>query len=218
MKTVFALLLLTITLFSFSCSSSNNSARSKSQFQGKIDYKITYELPENLEDQRSKLAKSMTIYIGEGFTRVEQQSQMGEQVSIYVVDSKKTIVLMDLMGQKIALETTDDEDTQKYKIEEKKATKTIAGFKCKSAIFTAQTQGHETEFLIYYTEKIPSSYNSQFPGIKGYPLEYSMHVQGMDITYTASNIQKEKVNTQLSEIPDEYQIMTMQEFKTAIGR
>jgi len=217
MKTAFALILFTTTLFSFSCSSGTSSEEIKSHFQGKIEFSINYDLPEDMESQRSLLANKMVTYIGDGFTRVEQQSQMGEQVSIYEVASKKTIILMDLMGQKIALVTTDEDDSQKYKISEEEETKTIAGYKCKSAIFTAETQGHETDFLIFYTEKIPSSYNSQFPGIKGYPLEYSMEVQGMNVTYTASNINEEKVNTSLGEIPEGYKTMAMEEFKAAMG-
>ena len=58
---------------------------------------------------------------------------------------------------------------------------------------------------VYYTEEIPSEANDKLPGLKGYPLEYTINAQGMLMTLAAKTVSKEKVSKKLFEIPEGYE-------------
>jgi GLPGLI family protein len=195
------------------------SCECKKSFVGEIEFDILYDLAPEMESQRGMLATSMTYYIGDKFTRLTQQSSIGEQSTIYLTKSKQTISLINLNEQKFAVTQETDEDEKDYKVEVLKETKTIAGFKCKKAIVYLPGKNGQPDVPteVFYTESIPTEYNSQFPGVKGFVLEYKINAQGMVITYRAKSATPEPVDKKLSEIPNGYSKMTVNEFMIMMG-
>jgi len=195
------------------------SCESKKNFEGKIEFDILYDLAPELESQRGMLATSMTYYIGNKFTRLTQQSSIGEQSTIFLTKSKQTISLINLNDQKFAVTQEIEEDAKDYKVEVLKETKMIAGFKCKKAIVYLPGKNGQPDVPteVFYTDAISAEYNSQFPGVKGFVLEYKINAQGMVITYTAKTATPDPVDVSLSEIPNGYTKMTVSEFMMMMG-
>jgi len=189
-------------------------------FEGKITFGIDYELPEAMEAQRSMLPSEMIVYITKGHVRIEQKTMMGDQNVITDTKAKTTVLLMNMMGKKMAITMNDDGKEQPTPtIVYSKETKTIAGYECKKAIYTTKDQaGEEQELEVFYTEEIPSEANDKLPGLKGYPLEYSINAQGMLMTLAAKSVSKEKVSKKLFEIPEGYEEMSMEDFMKSMGQ
>jgi GLPGLI family protein len=189
-------------------------------FEGKITFEIDYELPEAMEAQRSMLPSEMVIYITKGHVRIEQKTMMGEQNVITDTKSQTSILLMNMMGKKMAISMADEvKEAPAPKIEYFKDTKTIAGYECKKATYIIPDEaGGEKEMEVYYTEEIPSEANDKLPGLKGYPLEYSIDAQGMTMTLTAKTVSKEKVSKKLFQIPEGYDSMSMEDFMKSMGQ
>lgn len=196
------------------------STISAQKFEGKVTYDIGYELPEAMEAQRAMLPTEMIVYIGKKNTRMEQKTMMGDQIVITDMENKNSVLLMNMMGQKIAISMNADEGEEipKPSIEYVDGEKEISGYACKKAIIkTTGEDGEEEEMEVFFTEEIPASANDKLPGLKGYPLEYSMNAQGMLMTLSAKDVSKEKVSKKLFETPEGYQSMTMEEFMQSMG-
>ena len=189
-------------------------------FEGKITFGIDYELPEVMEAQRSMLPSEMIIYIAKGHVRIEQKTMMGDNNVITDTKSKTSVLLMNMMGKKMAITMTDDgKEKPTPKIVYSKDTKKIAGYECKNATYITEDEaGEEQEMEVYYTEEIPSEANDKLPGLKGYPLEYTINAQGMIMTLSAKTVSKEKVSKKLFEIPEGYEKMSMEDFKKSMGQ
>lgn len=189
-------------------------------FEGKITYSIEYELPEAMEAQRSMLPTESITYITKGHVRVENKTMLGDQNVITDTKKKTSVLLINMMGKKVAIKMggEDEENDNKPKITYSKETKTIAGYKCKKATIEVKDAAGETqEMEVYYTEDIPAEANDKFPGLKGFPLEYTINSQGMVMTMSAKTVSKERVSKSLFEIPEGYEEMTMEEFKGSMG-
>jgi len=189
-------------------------------FEGKITFGIDYELPEAMEAQRAMLPSDMVIYITKGHVRIEQKTMMGDQNVITDTKAKTSVLLMNMMGKKMAITMADDgKDKPTPKIAYSDETKKIAGYDCKKAIYTTKdAEGEDQEMEVYYTEDIPSEANDKLPGLKGYPLEYTINSSGMLMTLTAKTVSKEKVSKKLFLIPDGYEEMTMEDFMKSMGQ
>jgi len=207
-------------LISLLCLSLLIGSVSAQVFEGKITFGIDYELPEAMEAQRSMLPSEMIVYITKGHVRIEQKTMMGDQNVITDTKAKTTVLLMNMMGKKMAITMNDDGKEQPTPtIVYSKETKTIAGYECKKAIYTTKDQaGEEQELEVFYTEEIPSEANDKLPGLKGYPLEYSINAQGMLMTLAAKSVSKEKVSKKLFEIPEGYEEMSMEDFMKSMGQ
>jgi len=166
------------------------------------------------------LPSEMIVYITKGHVRIEQKTMMGDQNVITDTKAKTTVLLMNMMGKKMAITMNDDGKEQPTPtIVYSKETKTIAGYECKKAIYTTKDQaGEEQELEVFYTEEIPSEANDKLPGLKGYPLEYSINAQGMLMTLAAKSVSKEKVSKKLFEIPEGYEEMSMEDFMKSMGQ
>jgi GLPGLI family protein len=211
--------LVTLALFVFISSLNFVSCQSSKGFEGKIVFGIEYQLSEEFESQRSMLPTESTYFIGKKFTRVDQNSSIGNQSTIYLTKKKQTISLIDFFGQKIAIVQDPEKDAKDLKVEVQSETKEIAGFKCKKAFVYLPAKGTDPEVPVevYYTEEIGTEYNSQFPGIKGFPIQYELSSQGITMIYTAKTVTREKVDVKLSEIPKDYKQMTVKEFTDMMG-
>ena len=130
-------------------------------------------------------------------------------------------LLMNMMGKKMAVEMSKDDLKDMDKKSDKKpefkyveGTKKIAGYECKKALMVVDSVG---EIEIYYTEDLPAGANKQFEGLKGFPLEYTIDSGQFKMKMTAKTVKAETLGTDLFAIPDGYDKMTFEEFKTAMG-
>lgn len=191
------------------------------QFEGKVVFGLEYELPEEMESQRSMLPSQMDMLISQSKTKVVQNTMMGAQIVISDTKTKESTLLMDMMGQKMAIDMPAPSDDEKgveptYKYDDK--TKKLAGFKCKHAIMTIEDEnGEEAEMDVYYTEEIPAAANDKLKGLKGFPLEYTINSQGLVMVVSAKSVSKEKIAASEFEIPEGFTKMTMEEFKASMG-
>ncbi len=192
------------------------------KFEGKVTLEMEYsDLPPELEQYESMLPKEMTQLIKGEKLRIEQSTMMGTNITVMDTKNKTGFLLMDMMGQKKAIKMdaetfeTDDKEV-KTEVKTVKGSKTIAGYKCKKALVTGEDG---TEIEIWYTEDLP---NISQPGnaqskVPGYPMQYTMNQNGMGITMTVSKIEKQKIADSKFEIPEGYDVTTMEEFKESMG-
>ena len=194
------------------------------KFEGTITYSLDYELPEIMEPQRSMLPSEMITYCKKEFSRVEQKTAMGDQIVITNTKSGGSTLLMNMMGQKMAIllsneganEKTDNKPTITYFDE----TKSIAGYSCKKAAYTIFNDQEQDSVLIdvYYSDEIPSTYNAQFKHLAGLPLEYTINTQGMTMSFIAKEISKNKLSKDLFVIPNDYEKISLEDFKSMMGQ
>ncbi|MDG2343982.1 MAG: hypothetical protein P8L23_05340 [Flavobacteriales bacterium] len=189
-------------------------AQSKS---GKIEFKIEYELIEELESQRSTLSNKMIIYMNDGFSRKEEVTRIGSQVLINDIKNNQSFLLMQIAEEKLAIQVQEpcDSNEIKEKITYLDQTKEIAGYSCKKAVLNTYENKKEEANTIefFYTNEISGVYDLKFKNIKGTPLEFTVRSKGMTITYTATVISIAQQNDDLFEIPEDFTILSMSEFK-----
>lgn len=200
------LILLLLNISSFSQSKS-----------AKIEFKIEYELIEELESQRSTLSNKMIIYMNDGFSRKEEVTRIGSQVLINDINNNQSFLLMQIAEEKLAIQVQESSDSNdvKEKVTYLDQTKEIAGYSCKKAVLNTYDNKKEEANTIelFYTDEISSIYDLKFRNIKGTPLEFIVKSKGMTITYTATLISTNQQNDHLFEIPEDFTILSMSEFK-----
>lgn len=171
-------------------------AFSQSSFEGKIVYQISYnDLPEQMKNYEAMLPKEMTILLKGNKSRVEQNQMMGSNVIVSDMDSKSGFVEMEMGGQKLRMNiSTEEFDKEADKIENieyMSETKEIAGYPCKKAI--VKDDSGNLAMTIFYTEKIKNQAQKEFIGLKGFPLEYSMSQNGINMVMTASTVNEQNI-------------------------
>lgn len=187
---------------------------SQKHFEGVITYNIEYnDLPEEMKGFETMLPQETVMKIKGENTRTEQNTGMGSTVSIFSGDLGSTTTLMNMMGQKVAIKGGEKEAAEKQEelnIVYHDESKDIAGYKCKKATITIQGE----PIVIYYTEEINTKQvSSQYKGLKGFPMEYEVNNQGINMTMVVKEVKKEKISDSEFSIPDDYQLMTVEEFQ-----
>ena len=184
---------------------------------GKIEFKINYELVKELENQRPSLATKMIVYIKNNLSRKEEVTRIGSQVLINDIKNRSSYLLMQIADEKLAIHVQDSSlnNNLKEKITYLDETKNIAGYDCKKAIINTydSTIEEANTIELYYTDKIVDVYDLKFQNLKGTPLKYKVESNGMSITYTATNVSIAEQNKYLFEIPKDFTILSMSEFK-----
>jgi len=184
---------------------------------GKIEFKIEYELIEELESQRSTLSNKMIIYMNDGFSRKEEATRIGSQVLINNINNNQSFLLMQIAEEKLAIQVQEPSDSNeiKEKITYLDQTKEIAGYSCKKAVLNTYDNKKEEANTIefFFTNEISGVYDLKFKNIKGTPLEFTVKSNGMTITYTATVISIAQQIDDLFEIPEDFTILSMSEFK-----
>lgn len=175
-------------------------------FEGVIEMEMIYgTLPSEMQAYKSMLPKGTTTTIKGKKVRVEKPGAMGmETVIIMDRDAEMSYILIDAMGQKMFVKQAiddSDEENEDVDVEYFDEQKTIAGYKCKRAEVT-DDQG---TVVVWYTEEITSDASAQFSVLTGFPLEYTIESEGMEITVRAVSVEKKKVDAVLFEIPSEYE-------------
>ena len=193
-------------------------------FKGVITYKVTVTGSEVTDEVRAMMPKTMVMTVKDGKSRTEMVMGMGKTVVIANAEDKTSVVLLDMMGQKMAIKSTM-EDIQKeldeapeYTVEKTSETKTILDYTCKKAIIRS-SEG--TEIIVYYTDELGTGAtyfdDPQFKEIDGLMLEFEIPEQGMNMKFTAINVEKKNVSDTEFDIPDGYQVKTREEMQGMFG-
>ncbi len=87
--------------------------------------------------------------------------------------------------------------------------KIICGYKCFKAEY--KVENDTNRYYVYYTkdflDTLPFFVKDYFDDLVGYPMEYNMEISMGSLIYTATKIEKEKIDDSLFEIPKEYKII-----------
>jgi GLPGLI family protein len=165
------------------------------------------------------LPKDMTILIKGNKSRVEQSQMMGKNVIVSDMDQKNGFMEMDMAGQKLRINISTEEFEQKSNqmpnIEYLDETKTIAGYPCKKAIM--KDENGLLTMTVFYTEKITNKSQTEFAGLKGFPLQYSMKQQNMTMEMTATEVTKESISDDTFKKSDGYQDITQADLQKMMG-
>ncbi|MCD4747429.1 MAG: hypothetical protein K8R58_14125 [Bacteroidales bacterium] len=220
---------LTLILCSILLVFTNRSIAKGKEFKGIIIYEITYPNSDFDASTLAMLPKTLKITIKGNKSKSEMKTAMGTQTGISNGDDQTAIILMDMMGQKIAVNSTTEEiekelaEMPEPNIEYSNETKEIAGYSCKKAIITIKDKdtNEETVLNVYYTDELGSKelnfQNPIFKDINGAMLEYEIDANGMNMKFTAKEVQKKKISDKEFEIPEGYEIITQDELKSRFG-
>ncbi len=213
MKRLFPIITLVAALGLFSFCAAPPAAKS---FEGKITYDIFYP-----EDQGgAQLEGELVYYLKGNKSRLEQPMGSGmKQIVLSDHDKKTRKILLNFMGKKICISM---DETEFVKMEEgklipeiayTKEKKEIGGMACKKATCTFFDEGKKKELKVFYCPSISNKLHGEFPGLKGFPLDYESIISGMPVRLVAKSVTKQEVSEDLFAISDEYEEMTMEELQ-----
>jgi len=166
---------------------------------------------------------SMDLFVLGSKTRVGMKMGTMMELSTITDQSEEVLMLMSGMFGKNAIVTSVSElEKNKEEFPEPTLalfdkTKNIKGFTCKKALLT-DADGNES--LFWYTDEIVVSKKGQSylsSNVPGFPLEYSIKVNGMTMVLTVSEIVKkldksQKKNFEIK-IPEGYTEMTLDQLQ-----
>jgi hypothetical protein len=159
------------------------------------------------------------ITIKNGYIKRELAMNNGfNNVTIYNQKTGKTLSLNVKDDTKYALEITEDELKEKNKRFQNAVftpidkTKKLAGYQCKGSTVVYE---NKDEVQVYYTsDLVPQNetFNNQFPGLKGIPLEYETKSSPTNvIKFVATLIEVKVIDSKTFTIPENYKIVTKEE-------
>ena len=194
-------------LFLFLAFSLNAVSAQDALTKGTIKYEITDASSDNpqVQSQLGMLeGSSLTVFIMEEaqLTKMNMMNGMVQQRILMNKDSESMEMYMDAMGRKIMTkmdvsESDKPEETSITNIEYfPDDRKEIAGYNAYKAVITNKVGEQTMEMTTYITEDLKFDANiiRNIDGtdqLKGLPLEYTINVPQMSMTYTAKEVSKE---------------------------
>jgi len=201
----------------------NASSSAAANFEGVVSYgvKAGAGLPPEVTNMLQTM--DMKTYVKGTFTRTDES--MAGSANTVISDSKTPddrIMLINMFGHKYAVKPTDSmkkaEANNVPKIEyidSSNATKQIAGYSCKKAKVTMNLprQGSVTTD-VYYTTDLPyADPQGTFKGLKGMPMEFSVSMEGLNITFSVKSVEKKTLSDSLFTVPADYKQVTLDELQ-----
>ena len=185
-------------------------------FEGLITFNISHYNIDSSKKELDIMPSKLNFYISGELARVDQFTKIGIQTTIIDTLSKKHILLIDLMEKKFGIILTNLEDSNE--IEKIRYTNEIAAFstiECKKAIINNLNLSNNRTSIstVYYTKEISSSYNVNFKGLNGFPINYEIVSENIISTYTIVDCINKKIDSKLFEIDKNTLIYTMEDFK-----
>ncbi len=166
----------------------------------------------------------MNTYIKGDLSRTEEA--MAGNSNIVIADTKKPndpIMLISMFGHKYAVKRNDSmkkaEEANIPKIEYIDSSKQIAGYNCKKARVTMNLPKQGTSVSdVYYTTDIPyADPQGQFKGLKGMPMEFSVSMSGLNLTFTVKTVEKKSLTDSLFTIPADYKQVSLDELQKELS-
>ncbi len=168
------------------------------------------ELPNMPPEQAAMMGNMETVIsIKNDKTRTETSTPFYSNVTITDNKTKDVVTLMDMpmMGKKYLIRSKIEEPKDKkaegeVKVKQLNDKKTIAGYACTNAEVTwTSKDGKEFVTTVWYTKELGVSYEAQFKGLNGVPMEYEFDSNGQKIKMTCKSFSKEPVSDSKFEIP-----------------
>lgn len=193
-----------------------------SNFEGVIKYDIKID-SDNPQVAQFMQGSSMTTYIKGDMIKTE--TNMGMSKTITIANRTKpndAVVLIEVMGNKYQMKMDDKTKKEAQgnmpEIKYLSGTKTIAGYACKEAqiTFTDKKTGEKMATDVYYTDQLPYANNSdesQFKGLKGFPMSYSMKKNGVSMNFAVKSVEKQSVSDDEFKVPSGYKLMTPEDMQ-----
>ncbi len=75
----------------------------------------------------------------------------------------------------------------------------------------------QMSMTVFYTEKITNKAQTEFVGLKGFPLQYSMKQQNMTMEMTATEINKESLSDDIFNKSSGYKDITQADLQRMMG-
>lgn len=191
----------------------------RAQFIGELYYKVDYVVSDSAKFP-PKQAEFKKEFINNLNSRIEQESHLGHQTLLVDGADSSNILLIELFDKKIALMLPKDSYTEDQLLKIKKKfqfkKKIVAGYKCKKALIQQKDGSYE---VCYYTNKIASELNSKVPGLKGYPLDFTLVYEGYKMHQRVIEIKENPAQEDMIyEIPPGYTKLTMEEFRSMLSQ
>lgn len=212
MKKVLFILLLT-GLITGSC----NYTNPKYINEGVIEYDA--KVVDESHPMASLAPGKMTVRFKNNLFAAEM-STMGLFTTTFIANPIKKQLIQLVKVFEIKQACIDDEkaieaDNAAYKVdlEETGETKEIAGYKCKKVIAT-MADDPTIKFDVWYTEQLnvtAPNFANPYNKIKGMLMEYRLKKFGLEMSFTATNVQKEEVPDETFELPAYYKVISKQE-------
>lgn len=187
-------------------------AQSTKSFEGIIKYNVSFE-DSGLPAMALSMLKGagMDVYIKEYKQRIDVNMVMQSTSSLIDNKNGSMITLMDVMGQKYLIRMDEaavkkeQENMPDPEIKYTDETKVIAGYTCKKAIVNIANAGAGlVNAVVFYTDEIPvSAVKPVYKGLKGFPLEYSVDMGGIQMKFVASSVSTENVADDKFDVPKE---------------
>jgi len=195
--------------------------------EGKVTFTFSFPDEEKVDQEtfsRNEV-KGSTYYFKNGLTRVEYHD---DNQSTYIIDPKKKdiYILKDNLALKQTFEEANENQAFLYGdtiAQITNETKMIAGFKCQKALYTYPVwQKPSRTIEIWFTNDISATnFDFNFKGIDGFIMEYSLTdlviENNLEVDFrkimTCSKVESETVPDELFKVPNDYMIMTWDEFK-----
>jgi len=193
----------------------------ENSFEGIVTYSITTD---NEQANASMQNSSVKVYIKGD--KSKSIMDMGMYKVITITDEKKPddpIILSEVMGNKYQIKTdkTKKDKNQDPTIKYMDDTKQVAGYAChKAEVTMSDKTGQSVVATVYYTQDLPAypGGSGEFKGLKGFPLEYTMQQQGINITMTATKVDKQSVTEDTFTVPSGYKLMTTEEMQADLQK
>ncbi len=191
-------------------------------FEGEIEFAVEYtKVPAMLEGYESMLPEKTHYYVKGSQLRTEVPMPMGgDQIVIFDVKKNEGVMLMNMMGTKNAITMSSEYLEAEAKklgsadpnITYYKDYKNIAGYRCQKAVI----EQSGTNSVVYFTDKIPNL-GQNYKGLRGMPLQYSTSQNGVESILTATKVEQKPISNSKFEIPEEYDVLTIEEFMEQAG-
>lgn len=149
-----------------------------------------------------------------------EMSTMGVFTTTFIANPVKKQLIQLVKVFEIKQACIDDEkaikaenDTYRLKFQETKETKEIAGYKCKKVVATMEDDP-TIRFDVYYTTELnveAPNFANPYAELKGMLMEYRLKKFGLEMSFTATGVQKEEIPDETFELPAYYKVITKQE-------
>ena len=167
-------------------------------FEGLITFNISHSNIDSSKKEFDIMPSKLDFYISGELARVDQFTKIGIQTTIIDTLSKKHILLINLMEKKFGIILTNLEDSNEIE----------------KIRYNLNLSNNRTSIsTVYYTNEISNSYNVNFKGLNGFPLNYEIVSENIISTYTIVDCVNKKIDPKLFEINKNTLIYTMEDFK-----
>jgi len=204
-------LILIILYLLISCSSKSNIA--KTDAEGIITYKVSYETSENTNPIIALLPTEVQLKFKDNNISVLSEGYLGFFSTKFIskIDESNSSILFKILNNKMNYEFSSNEIPFIYnhklatKIKYLKTDKVIAGYKCKLARVFIEKSPNPID--VYYTEDIQlknPNRNTPFAEIKGVLLEFETSMNKIKAKFYAQNISMTPISKDEFTIPSDY--------------